>query len=182
MVGRPPGGYVWQNGAWRRSRTGETGVLPTGIQVRLQVEPGVKQTFAEKGGQLVSTGVSLDPIMQDCVNAGVTEPFLPTCYESITKGGKISNYAVEWKNCAKTGIPPEFIPNCVQARQTGGPEATMENIAKAIQEGVASGQLVPSATEPPLEPAPAGMFSSRTLLIVGGIAGLLIYFLRRRQS
>lgn len=183
MVGRPPGDYFWQAGnpgSWRRAKLGEAGVLPNGIKVRVQVQPGVKQTYAEQQGQLVSTGVSLDPTMQSCVAAGVPEQFLPTCYESITKGGKIHNFAVAWKECAGTGMPPELIPTCVQARQSGQ-SLSLAEVVKQIQDAVASGELAPPP--PGAEEVVGGSFPSRTLLIVGGLAGLglLVYFLRRKK-
>lgn len=184
MVGRPPGNYIWQSGNpgnWRRAKAGEVGVLPTGIQVRVSIAPGVTQTYQEQSGKLVDTGVRLDNIMLECQAAGVPTELAQACHAARKAGFA---YDVEWTRCKGTGMPPELIPACVDLRKQ---DLTPQQVVDELQKMQASGQPVPGAIpgQPvPEETAPPspGLFSGRNLLILGGFAALgLVIYLRRRK-
>lgn len=172
-------GYVWSKDHWRRARSGECGMIPDGMKGRQHNADGTITHVAAKGGKVAVTKTTLTPELQDCVDAGVPQPYLAECANlRRRRAGKPQMQMTEvLARLQGNAAPPADAANACAA--AGVPAGMVNECAMLLQQGVPLPTIVAAAQQQTKTAAPR-KFPLIPVLAVGG--GLLVYLLLRRKK
>jgi hypothetical protein len=175
--GKIQGGYVWTGKYWRRARAGECGTIPDGMKSRRHGSDGSITHSVGKGGKMVKQKTTLSRLMQECIDAGVPEPYRKECFNLRSKGMPLKEAMARLQGNMKP--PPDLAAACANA---GIPSGMVGECAVLLQQGVPMAQIVAAAGAKTTTAAAAPKKKFPTMLVLAAGGGLLALLLLRRKK